>query len=298
MASVVALILTIHMIYELCFVDSSQWIAEKYRNLTIIISVLFTLTSIMDGIHITVKYYVFPNNYPVKNELVITTLADLFYFIGDIMFYILILLRIYVPFNVNIYVIYFLSFLITVSGVSFLLYLVGIYEVFDDVDYFWPMIDSISTLNDLALNVTILSIFTIKLKQMIAEIDASLSLQAEKNVNLVSHVIVKHCLLFGVAMIINQLFFTWNTYEVLASLEIYIWHLYVGYSIRAIENVTNVLVLWLVLRVNYDKYILCCGRCHKCVGKCCFKNTDAGSIDDNPYFELRGVTESNDPNGP
>ena len=58
------------------------------------------------------------------------------------------------------------------------------------------------------------------------------------------------------------------------------------YSERALENIVNVIVLWLILRVNYNKYICLCGCCHKCIGKCCFKNMDTINMVDNPYEDM------------
>ena len=50
-----------------------------------------------------------------------------------------------------------------------------------------------------------------------------------------------------------------------------------------------VLILWLLLRVNYDKYICLCKGCHICIAKCCFKEVDIDKIVDNPYYAFEKI---------
>ena len=132
-------------------------------------------------------------------------------------------------------------------------------------------------------------VFASKMRHMIIDVGPSLSTQVERNVNLISHTLIKHSLLFGIAMIMNQCFFIADLYLGIADAYEDIWFLYIVYSMRSLENVTNILVLWLVLRVNYEKYICLCKPCHKCIGKCCFKNVDTRIMVENPYFELDKV---------
>ena len=53
--------------------------------------------------------------------------------------------------------------------------------------------------NDFMLNMTIFI-----MKQMVKDVDVTSSESAERNVNLISNIVVKHFLLFGIAMIIKQ----------------------------------------------------------------------------------------------
>ena len=87
-------------------------------------------------------------------------------------------------------------------------------------------------------------------------IDPSISMEAQKNVNAMSNVVAKHCLLFGSAILFNQGFlvtvfvstFMHNGVADVAS------DIAVGYAASA-EYAVNILVLWLILRTNYDKYV-------------------------------------------
>ena len=76
------------------------------------------------------------------------------------------------------------------------------------------------------------------------------------------------------------------------------WFEYGKYCIRTLENITNVLVLWLILRINYNKYICLCRWCHQCIGSCCFKNLYSVIMIDNPYFELQDNNRTIRPTNP
>lgn len=71
-------------------------------------------------------------------------------------------------------------------------------------------------------------------------------------------------------------------------------------SLQSFEVTVNVLVLWLILRANYNKYISLCKWCHICVAKCCFKRVDGNKIAQNPYSTLlignqSSFSQSNNP---
>ena len=102
----------------------------------------------------------------------------------------------------------------------------------------------------------------------------------------ISNVLTKHVVLFGISIITNQSFFIYNF---CASFERYYTHIataLVGlYGMRELEVTMNVIVLWLVLNINYDKYIRFCKCCHLCVSKCCIKNNQNPL--QNPYLQLK-----------
>ena len=125
------------------------------------------------------------------------------------------------------------------------------------------------------------------MKKTIINIDPSLSREAEQNVNLVTNVVTKHSILFGTAVFINQGFYAVLIYNHFTkNFNDPITFISLPFEIRAIENVANVLILWLILRINYDRYITLCKYCHLCVGKCCFKNVNHRVSIDNPYSRL------------
>ena len=150
--------------------------------------------------------------------------------------------------------------------------------------------------NDFILNAAIWITFATKMRGILTDLDPSIS-ETRKNVNLISNTVTKHCILFGIALVMNQGFYVVGIYGDLANAyDSYAWYAFLLYSIRALENIVNVVVLWLILRVNYGKYIGLCGYCHNCVAKCCFKNIDSKIVSENPYIEWDSMgDESNDP---
>eukprot|EP01084_Bolivina_argentea_P208683 355686_1 len=57
---IVAACIISHSIYQLFILDSTSWINKTYRNLTIIIMIMFALSSVSDLVH-TVLRYMIPN---------------------------------------------------------------------------------------------------------------------------------------------------------------------------------------------------------------------------------------------
>ena len=251
---------------------SNHLISHRYlTTLTITISVLFTSCSIIDLVHVTISYYILPSSEVLLSQIIISTIADLLYFAGNIMFYILILMRIYVPFQVSKYLIYFLSFLIALSAATSIIYCIGMF-LWLEVMQFWIPVCIILMTNDFILNTTILIIFTVKMRKVIAKTHSS-SINNEENVALISDTMIKHSLLFGIAIIINQGFFAYNVYLVISLAYTHLSiRFYATYMIRAAENGVIVLILWLVLKVNYNKYLCLCECCHKTIRQCCFKD--------------------------
>ena len=276
----IAFVITTHTFYQLFVQDASEWINKTYRYLTIVIMISFTFCTIGDIIHMTwyvstlsdrlVPYHPFGN--------LISVPMDAFYFCGNVLFYVLILLRIAIPFKLNKIVALLLGMVI------FLFTCVGIiYCVFIGI---WYGVVLALSIQDLILSPLILGIFIYKMRMTIIHIDPSSSRQAETNVNVIANVMTKHSLLFGIAIFVNQGFYAVLIWQHFADkygvLAVYC----IEYSVRAFENVINVTILWLILRVNYSKYIGLCNCCHKCIGKCCFKNIDYNPAINNAYQTL------------
>ena len=274
--------------YQLFIQDSSEWINRTYRNLTITIMMLFIFTTIGDLIHAIIKYINFPHRTEFDHkESILIMINDILYFLGDIAFYVLILLRISLPFELNKCISIILIIFVLLFTISSMAYAVTIYmneNRYNDITN-KVYILGISA-SDLLLNGSILFIFIYKMKKTIINIDPTLSKEAENNVNLMTNVITKHSLLFGIAIIINQGFYMTLVYGQFLQ-DWTIWAVYIlSYTIRSIENMINVVILWLILRINYNKYIKLCKCCHICIGKCCFKNIDSSTAIQNPYREL------------
>ena len=290
--SIATTVISICTVYRLCRPDSPKWIDKTYRNLTIIVTILFTASAIWDFLHILLISPLLSITITPTIENIITFAASATYLIGDNSFYVLILMRIYVPFELSKCITYFLTFCMVIFFVDIIVWCWGCFGMSFAGGLEWLIIHSITMIIDLILNVTVFTVFISKMRRMITDIDASLSREAARNVNLISNTIIKHSILFGVAMIINQSFYSVCVYGDTLVLWTYEEFKDIVYSVRGLENIVNIVVLWLLLRVNYDQYICFCGCCHRCIGKCCFKDIDSKQLEINPYLELKGVEES------
>ena len=88
------------------------------------------------------------------------------------------------------------------------------------------------------------------------------------------NVMIKHCVLFGIALLSNQLWYVSVLVDI-QSIQYVIDHwtsvLLRVYVLRAVENLINIIILWLVLKVNNDKYVCLCKCWHKCILRYCMR---------------------------
>ena len=118
--------------------------------------------------------------------------------------------------------------------------------------------------NDALLNVILFILFIYKLRQIsivsqtFSDDQNNISYQTNKTL----HVITRHCVLFGIAILSNQLFYTSG----------YIISFYpptnntligIVYQLRGFENMINVTVLYLSMALNNDFYQKICSICHE-----------------------------------
>eukprot|EP01084_Bolivina_argentea_P180779 312321_1 len=288
MVVIIGVVISSLSINELCIKDSSEWINKLYRNLTIIAMVAYTLTSIGDFVQLLVF-----DSTLIAVQLkyirgVLLVVKDVIYFLGNTVFYILILFRVSQPLQLNKYIYYTILLLIGIAAIASICYCISVFmfclapDIFASYlsDYVTPIHYTISV-TDFVLNVALLIIFTRKLTTLVHSITVD-SDAAVNNVHLITNVVIKHSILFGIATIMNQSFIL--SESILPQGLIFS---VIIYSLRAVENITNVLVLWLVLRINYDKYICICRYCHVCTGKCCMKNKNVSL--ENPYVSLQDL---------
>lgn len=76
--------------------------------------------------------------------------------------------------------------------------------------------------------------------------------------------------LFGTAIIVNQLFYVTNFAFHLVSIDLVVRAI-CDYTARATVNSITIFILWLVLKVNNDRYVCLCKCWHICVLKYCMK---------------------------
>ena len=273
-------------LYQLFVKDSSNWINPSYRNLTMIIMICFTMANVLQ-ITWTMENYIF-KQFPQSVMNIILVIKDIFYHTGNITFYTLLLLRITVPFELNKCIKYLFAFIIFLSALTSIGYIAMMVTHLNSGYSMWRILLAILSTDDLILNLFILIIFVRKSKRTIIDIDPSTSDTAHKNVNIMMNVVAKHSILFGISIFINQGFIVTvfiSTFFENGGIFSFMGD-YITTSTITLDCTVNVLVLSLVLRANYDKYICLCKYCHLCIAQCCFKNVDRKTVVDNPYHDL------------
>lgn len=298
--SIVMIVITSRTYYQLFIQDASDWTNKTYRYLTVSIMILFTLCSIGDTIHMSIYLEIKPDDgnddlrpYTRDNNYVSVGM-DLCYFIGNVLFYILISLRIAIPFELSRFCATLLAVCIVFFAVASIVYSTFLIMDFDISNYYeWIPVVFTFSFTDAVMSPIIFFIFIQKMRQTILNVDPTISYEAKRNVNHIANVMIKHSVLFGIAIIMNQGFYVVLIYRHLRS-RFGVGNVYViGYGVRAIENITNVSILCLVLRVNYSVYMGLCRCCHACVGKCCFRSIDSDSVMKNPYRRPTRPAERN-----
>eukprot|EP01084_Bolivina_argentea_P276728 472246_1 len=304
-----AIIITIHSLYHLYCADSSSWINKTYRTLTMITMTLLTSGIVLDIIKLVIFYYgsnltgILTTTFIIYNNLICGAISDVVYFFGNIAFYVLLLLRVTSPFQLKKSMVFFLLCMIFFFGLISIAYMASwiLYFYIADIkhndtteidrEYHIAEVSAsmILSVTDFILNVIIFTVFICKMQQTISNIDPSVSQQINKNMNLISNVIIKHFILFGMAILSNQLFFLNQVIYYFSSEEWDIPYVTRTFSMRALECFINVLVLWLILQINYNKYICLCRRCHLCVARCLYKRNIDESVVENPYIQLQHI---------
>ena len=219
---------------------------------------------------------------------IILVVKDVFNHTGNIIFHTLSLLGITVPFEFNKCIKYLFAFIIFLSALSSIGYIAMMITHINNAYSVWRILLVILSTDDLILNLFILIIFVRKIKRTIIDIDPSTSNQAHKNMNIMMNVVAKHSILFGISIIVNQGFAVTlfiSTFFGNGGIFSFSGDVITTIAIT-LDCTINVLVLSLVLRANYDKYICLCKCCHLCMAQCCFKNVDRQNIVDNPYHDL------------
>ena len=161
---------------------------------------------------------------------------------------------------------------------------------------------------DFLLDVTLFILFIHKIKNKnsmegmeiaddLSSIDYHGRMDYNSDKTAIWNIMIKHCVLFGIALLSDQAFYISMIIDDLES--IVVLNLFRDYGIRCIENVLNIVVLWLVLKVNNDRYVQICKCWHKCILKYCMKedpnmiregfSIDNGRSMDNPRMTLSAL---------
>ena len=277
-------------VIKLCILDSSSWINKTYRNLTVIAIFSSTLCSTGDFIHILIRFLNFPNRpYGDIYESVMVIIVMAIYYFGCVTFYLLLLQRIKAIFGLNTCVTHILSALICIYIITATISCIIVYLVHNNPEN-WPFLgfaQIILSVDDFILNLALFITFFRKLRNIVGKVDAKIitsNYGNQMNILLIN-AMTKHCVLFGIALIVNQLYFLYDIYDLIFNVHRTIQSMFINtYIIRCVENAINVLILWLVLKINYNQYICICKYCHLCIGKCCIKQEPI--VKENSYQEL------------
>ena len=139
---------------------------------------------------------------------------------------------------------------------------------------------------DFPLNTTLFIIFWSKMRNSIT--GEVITKDYQNKVNMITNILIKHGVLFAIAIIGNQMFFMYKMFDDLTDHQhTVIVDRIIKYSVRVTENTINIMVLVLILRIYHNQYIYLCKYCHLCVGKCCMRNENVNV--DNPYRQMHDL---------
>lgn len=225
-------------------------------------------------------------SYPLNQ---IMSIADFLLFIGDGAFYSLAVYRFYISFQDTLYairrsIILLLAAMICMQCITAMYYCVSVALQPASPNsanaYFEHRIApsiALLILNDLILNISLLLLFVSKLRATLTNTLVSNSIkQIGSSIDTISgsvvDVICRHSLLFGFAIISNQLFFSSNIAFYYLFQNIGMPH-FIVFCCRALENLSKSMVLFLGLRHNREMYRKICANCHKGLASCFVKTT-------------------------
>eukprot|EP01084_Bolivina_argentea_P250665 420092_1 len=272
--------------YQLCI--KKHYIANRtyIQNLILFAMLFYTLCAIGDIINMLV----FDKKLSTSHEWTppqayLAGFNDIMYYLGNLSFFLFLLTSIRRSFQISKQVMYYLYLLLIVSLVcsAILFYVIvssagGTLNQMDDKLH--KITPSLATI-DFILNFSLFILFIYKIKNKDSiegvEMEADVSSQPSSVDDIyekkaIWNLMIKHGILFGIALFANQIFYvmiimvTWHV-----SLGIITFGAMASYTGRAVENTINIVILWLVLKFNNNKYICVCKCCHLCILRYCMK---------------------------
>ena len=284
---IIDLLLCAITIYQLFLKKSYILISWYFKALTTFTITIYSLCAIGDIIHVIIRYqhYLKSTQWQLSEAYLAGTIDLLFYF-GNFAFFLLLIIRIKSSFQLSKHIIFYLSLLLiifTITGIinSFFVFYFGgkSFTKWESQDQITEYILSITDFI-LSLSLFILFIYKLRNKDSLEGIeiadDLSLFNQGSEydhdGRGAIKNLMVKHCVLFGIALIANQF---WYIAAIIAEVTTLTndWaiDLITFYIFRSVEVWIINIVLWLVLKVNNDKYICLCKCWHLCMLKYCMK---------------------------
>eukprot|EP01084_Bolivina_argentea_P003010 5621_1 len=286
--SAIDIIFLLVTIYQLLIKKYSVTIRNSFKTLTIITILAYTLCTIGDIIACVLRYkYYLSFNILVSCEAYLAAGKDIIYYYGNVTFFLLIFMRIQTSFQLSKFIMGYLSLLLIISMLSSIAWCGIIFVTANNSDklatyllYPWYPL----TISDFLLNFSLFILFIHKIKNKDSmeglEIADDITIMKKESdlidynndKKIILNVMIKHCVLFGIALISNQ---SWYIVNFAGPVLIKASSLSKGfireYTARSIENLINIVILWLVLQINNEKYVKVCGCWHECILKYCMK---------------------------
>ena len=291
-------------ITQLCIKKSYIYLRPSFKILTVISMISYTICTICDIIQCITRYKYYLHSDEWTNfESYLASIGDFCYFNGNAVFFVLLLMRIKTSFQVTLPFMWYFSILLTFSIIcSIMVSFVDVYFINKSVitmnNYFTKILIPLS-ISDFMLNSSlfILFIYKIKNKDSMEGIEIAHDIYHDDQVShessidndkkAILNIMIKHCVLFGIAILSNQYFYVIGIISAVdVSAANFSFGLIGEYTSRAIDNTITITVLWLLLRVNNDKYVRVCKCWHICILKNCMKQ--------NPNIIREGFVVIND----
>lgn len=294
-----------HLIYRI-YCKRSQGTQQivKFTILITILCMLAAITSAFFDLFNIIYYFVTGIDvFHLPRLYLLIIFANLFYYIECIALYTVLFGRLYITFNnvkaiqqyrLSKMTIGYITSLIIIVALVMITYctLLIVLDEFSPTFYHILSVGvSIICIIDVTLNISILSLFTYKLQQIVVytyetvscstpSINSIDSIELNTSQEKILNVITKHTLLSVFAIICNQLFYGSvigcgyiKDFDAMDAC-----YLICSNGIRIFEGAINCIVLYLVFSINQDYYDKLCKGCHNACLRFCDRKTKSKII--------------------
>ena len=279
------IILCICTIYQLQLHNNYISISKSFKNLTITTMLAYTFCTIGDITQVIIRYKYFLTSQDWStSEAYLAGAKDLIYYIGNFTFFLLLFMRIKTSFQLSKYIMSYLTVLLTISVVFSFSYC---FFCFYSAGKSGILLNSLLSIaiyplstSDFILNLSLFILFIYKIKnkdtmegvEVADDVLDDISSDYNSDKKAIWNVMIKHCVLFGIALLSNQAWYIEVIVDCLSTTQTnFPTELIRDYTVRSVENVTNIIILWLVLKVNNGKYVSLCKCWHSCILEYCMK---------------------------
>eukprot|EP01084_Bolivina_argentea_P277604 473990_1 len=240
--SILLVVTMIHM----CGIDRQE--KKLFRNFILFTIMSYLLCSILDMSYITIHFIECSG----FESFIVSIVSG---FIASALFYCLLIIKIWFLLKRTIYRMQKMTFFILGLLASLIVFFAVCYILFDHVAATYALVISV-----FVLNISLFCLFYQKVIKIVSDTD--LYVDRPKHDRLLQ-LIDKHTKLFGIGMIANQCFYIGIILEqYFRSDKNYAKIMLILFNIRALENLCNGLVVWLMLNINTAFYLKICGCCN------------------------------------